>query len=81
MWRAYLVIQVRKPMLGFGPCVEPEIDAEPLIVRWKSGELVGGILGPLAPEWMKAHQHELAAREELRAEPNVIILKEYKNGC
>jgi hypothetical protein len=66
-------------MVGFegrdDACTE---DAQPLIVRWKSGGVIGGILAPLDPKWMKAHREDLARMEELR-DSGVILLDDWRN--
>jgi hypothetical protein len=52
-------------------------DAQPLIVRWKNGPVIGGILAQLDPAWLKARQADLARDEELRSQ-GVTILADHR---
>lgn len=49
-------------------------------VVWRDGTVVcgGGILGRLDPAVLAQERAELARKEELRAQPNVVLLEDFK---
>jgi hypothetical protein len=62
------------PILGF-----TNYAADLARVVWKDGSAVcGGILGRLDPEVLAQEAAERARKEELRQQPNVVLLEDYK---
>jgi hypothetical protein len=70
------------PVLGFEGRDSSCTDAQPLLVRWKDGKLIGGILAPLDPRWLKAFHRDQERDEQLRSQ-GVTVLADHRStaGC
>jgi hypothetical protein len=66
------------PILGFDRPDDACTDAAPLIIRWKSGgSIIGGILAPLDPQWLKAFRVDQEHNEELRSQ-GISVLADHR---
>jgi hypothetical protein len=61
------------PILGFDRPDDACTDAAPLVVRWADGRMVGGILAPLDPLWLRAFQVDQERNEELRSRGITVL--------
>ena len=59
------------PILGFSNC--------PTEVRWRDGTAIaGGILGDMSMEALARMKAEQERNEELRQQPNVVLLDDFR---
>ena len=59
----------------------PVLGLTDTLVVWRDGSIIcGGILGRIDPAELAAERAELERKEELRAQPNVILLEDWRQS-